>query len=87
MGKKFNDEDILVRIDVSSVHTSILHNEGISAISKSLEENDPLKRMLICRLTKHVLTRNYFEFNSKLYFQKQGTAMRTRMAPPMPTYS
>ena len=32
-------------------------------------------------LAKLVLTSNYFTFNGKLYLQKQGTAMGTRMAP------
>ena len=32
-------------------------------------------------MTNLVLTKNYFEFNNKLYRQTQGTAMGTRMAP------
>ena len=38
------DTDLLVTIDVSTLYTSIPHNEGICAINKILEENntDPL---------------------------------------------
>ena len=38
IGKKLNEEDILVTRDVSSLYPNIQHNEGISAINKSLEE-------------------------------------------------
>ena len=58
------------------------HNEGISAICRSLEAQiDPLKRILTRILNKHILTKNYFEFKLILYIQKQGTAVGTRMAP------
>ena len=48
-----------------------------------MEETDlhPMKKQFICRLTNLVLTKNYFEFNNKLYRQTQSTAMGTRMAP------
>ena len=58
-------------------------NEGIQALNRMMEETDlhPMKKLFMCRLTNLVLTKNYFEFNNKLYRQTQGTAMGTRMAP------
>ena len=75
-------EDILVTIDVKSLYTNIPHTEGIQALNRVLEETNmhPMKKLLICRLANLVLTKNYFEFNKRIYRQIQGTAMGTRMA-------
>ena len=83
LGKKLAPEDILVTIDVKSLYTNIPHNEGIQVLNRTMEETDthPMKKLLICRLANLVLTKNYFEFNKKLYRQIQSTAMGTRMAP------
>ena len=83
LGKKLAPTDILVTIDVKSLYTNISHNEGIQALNRTMEETDihPMKKLFICRLANLVLTKNYFEFNNKLYRQIQGTAMGTRMAP------
>ena len=82
-GKKLAPADILVTIDGKSLYTNIPHNEGIQALNRTIEETDmhPMKKLLICRLAKLVLTKNYFEFNNKLYRQTKGTAMGTRMCP------
>ena len=65
------------------------HSEGIGAINVSLKDaqTDLLKRMFIWRLTKQVLTKNYFKFNSKQDIEKEGIEMGTRMVPLMQTYS
>ena len=83
LGKQLAPEDILVTIDVKSLYTNIPHNEGIQALNRTMEETNihPMKKLLICRLANLILTKNYFEFNKKLYRQIQGTAMGTRMAP------
>ena len=39
------------------------------------------KAEFIGSIARLVLTSNYFTFNGKIYLQKQGTAMGTRMAP------
>ena len=39
------------------------------------------KAEFIGTLAKLVITSNYFTFNGKIYLQKQGTALGTRMAP------
>ena len=62
LGKTLAPGDILVTIDVKSLYTNIPHTEGIAALNKTLEETDihPMKKLLICRLSNLVLTKNYF---------------------------
>ena len=83
LGKKLAPTDTLVTIDVKSLYTNIPHNEGIQALNRMMEETDihPMKKLFICRLVNLVLTKNYFEFNNKLYRQTQGTPLGIRMAP------
>ena len=70
-------------VDVSSLYTNIKHEEGIEALKSWLIKNgtNREKSEFIGTLAKLVLTSNYFTFNGKMYLQKQGTAMGTRMAP------
>ena len=74
------EEDLLVTMDVSSLYTNIRHQDGIEAMKSWLKENgnNPEKAGLLAKLA---LTSNYFTFNRRIYLQKQGTAMGTRMAP------
>ena len=78
-----NPDDLLVTIDVSSLYTNIIHEEGLDAMEQwMIANNMSLQRAnLIKTLGNLVLKNNYFEFNGNLYLQKQGTAMGTRMAP------
>ena len=78
-----NPNDLLVTIDVSSLYTNIIHEEGLEAMEQWMITNNipHQKANLIKTLGKLVLKNNYFEFNGNLYLQKQGTAMGTRMAP------
>ena len=80
---EIQEEDLLVTVDVSSLYTNIRHQDGIKALKHWLIENGtPIEKAeFIGVLAKLVLTSNYFTFNGKLYLQKQGTAMETRMAP------
>ena len=75
--------DLLVTVDASSLYTNIRHEDGIEALKSWLKENgtNPDKVKFIGSLAKLVLTSNYFTFNGKIYLNKQGTAMGTRMAP------
>ena len=68
---------------MSSLYTNIKHEEGIEALKSWLTNNGTHqeKSEFIGTLAKLVLTSNYFTFNGKMYPQKQGTAMGTRMAP------
>ena len=69
---QLDPQDILVTVDVSSLFTNIPLTEGIAVINKLMEETrtDTLLKMLISNLTYQVLTKNYFNFNDKLYEQK-----------------
>ena len=77
------EEDLLVTVDGSSLFTNIRHQDGIEALKSWLIENgtNSEKAAFIGTLTKLVLTSSYFTFNGKIYLQKQGTAMGTRMVP------
>lgn len=44
-------------------------------------EEPPFPPHVAEELMRIVLTKNYFEFNSKMYHQTHGTAMGTKMAP------
>ena len=68
---------------MSSLYTNIKHEDGIEALKSWLIENgtNQEKSEFIGTLAKLVLTSNYFTFNGKMYLQKQGTAMETRMVP------
>ena len=77
------EKDLLVTVDVSSLYTNIKHEDGIESLKSWLKENgtNQEKSEFIGTLAKLVLTSNYFIFNGKMYLQKQGTAMGTRIAP------
>ena len=70
-------------MDASSLYTNIKHEDDIKALKSWLIENgtNQEKSEFIGTLAKLVLTSNYFTLNGKIYLQKQGTAMGTRMAP------
>ena len=78
-----DEEDILVTVDVSALYTNILHQEGLTAMKNFMENNGTPKEHseFITKLASLVLKSNYFEFDNKIYYQKQGTAMGTKMAP------
>ena len=80
---KITDTDLLVTIDVSSLYTNIIHEEGLEAMKQWMIENNISHQCaeFIKLLGKLVSKNNYFEFNGEIYLQKQGTAMGTRMAP------
>ena len=76
---------VLVTLDVSSLYTNILHNEGITACRHFLDTRDRNSSTVgtetLCDLIRMILTMNNFTFNDKHYLQIHGTAMGTRMAP------
>ena len=74
----------MVTIDVSSLYTNIIHEEGLQAMQEwMLQNNIDHKRteFIKKKLGTLVLKHNYFEFNGQIFLQQQGTAMGTRMAP------
>ena len=74
---------LLLTLDVSSLYTNILQEEGITACEEFLncwERQEPPTADL-WELIQLVLTKNSFVFNKFNYLQIHGTAMGTRMAP------
>ena len=78
---------IVATIDVKSLNTNIPHTEGINAVLEALDNKHgrmwPLRK-IIHQFLEYILKENYFTFNDKLYLQKHGTAMGTKMAPSFP---
>ena len=60
-----------------------MHQDGIETLKSWLIQNgtETDKAEFIGTLAKIVLTSSYFIFNGKIYLQKQGTVMGTRLAP------
>ena len=72
----------LVSLDVRALYTNIPHEEGLSAVKKSMEKNGlETKKSLILNFLLLILTCNNFEFNGKHYIQTKGCAMGTKCAP------
>ena len=61
--QKIQSRDLLVTIDIKSLYTNIPHTEGITAITRMIEDTglDTLHKMFICNFTHQVLTKNYFQ--------------------------
>ena len=77
-------DTIVATIDVKSLYTNIPHPEGINAVLEALDNKHghmwPLCK-IIHQFLEYILKENYFTFNDKLYLQKHGTTMGTKMAP------
>ena len=82
---------LLSTLDIASLYTNIPHNEGIQSIKELLAihrpSNDLPHNSYIIELLEVVLTDNHFELNGTFYHQVSGTAMGTKLALHMPTYS
>ena len=68
---------------MSSLYTSIPHNQGIDACRHFLvtRPNKHIPTETLCDLLRMILTMNNFTFNQQHYLQIHGTAMGTKMAP------
>ena len=66
------------------LYPNIPHDEGLAAIRNALDERQEktISTDSLVELAELVLKNNIFEFNSRVYKQKQGTAIGTKMAPP-----
>ena len=73
----------LCTVDVVGLYPSIPHTEGLSAIREALGRRlDPVVATdTLVGLASLVLNNNYFEFNTRIYRQKLGTAIGTKFAP------
>jgi len=88
---KTHNKTLLVSVDIISLYTNIPHEEGINACIH-LIENIKYRTLLpsfvpnktiLKTLFLFVLENNYFDFENILYKQLFGTAMGTKMAPPL----
>uniref|UniRef100_A0A6G5AEP7 Tick transposon n=1 Tax=Rhipicephalus microplus TaxID=6941 RepID=A0A6G5AEP7_RHIMP len=87
---KIPDGAFLVTFDVSSLYTSISHDDTVRALVESYGTHNPdayPSKIVIEVLTRLVLKLNGFVFNNLYYLQISGTATGTRMVPNYLTYS
>ncbi|CAH3037813.1 unnamed protein product [Porites lobata] len=81
---------ILVSFDVTSLYTNINHELGVKAMEYWINKHP---RSLNSRFSKEfiidsillILTNNTFTFDDRIFLQKKGTAMGTKMAPSYAT--
>ena len=75
---------ILVTADVVGLYPNIPHQAGLTVLKEALKKRDiskiPTKDLV--KMAEFLLNNNVFEFNSKAYQQKSGTAIRTKFVPP-----
>ena len=74
------EDAILCSIDVVGLYPSIPHHDGLEAIRKALDgrEDKSVSTESLIQLAYLVLKNNYFEHDSKIYKQIQGTAIGTK---------
>jgi hypothetical protein len=67
----------LASLDVSNMYTNIPTNELLVIIENACKNNnlEPSIRQEILRLTRLIVTQNYFKFQNKTYLRKNGLAM------------
>ena len=82
------DNAIMVSFDVVGLYPHIPHEDGIEAMKRYLDlrEEHAISTESLCDLTNIVLENNYFEFDDKVFHQKCGTAIGTKLAPYMPIF-
>ena len=74
---------LLCTVDVVGLYPSIPHKDGLEALRVALEgrEDKTISTESLLELAKCVLENNVFEHDGKVFRQKQGTAIGTKMAP------
>ena len=88
--KTVPESTILVSFDVTSLYTNINHELGVKAmeywINKHPESlNSRFSKEFIIDSILLILTNNTFTFDDRIFLQKKGTAMGTKMAPSYAT--
>ena len=78
------DDFILCNIDVVGLYPNIPHKEGLEAMRKVLDkrEDQTISTDSLILLGEFVLKNNVFEHNMRYFKQLNGTAIRTKFAPP-----
>ena len=80
---------MVVTMDVVGLYPSIPMQNGITAVVEKLNKHKKEIDLLglevedIERLTRFVLTNNYFKFGETTYRQTHGVAMGNHLAPPL----
>ena len=71
-------------MDVSSLHTNILQEEGTEIARKAYDSfhkyNPPIPTRFLRDMLGLILSENSFKFNGENYLQTRGTAMGTEKA-------
>ena len=77
------DGAFLCTFDVAGLYPSIPHGEGLGAMREALvgRVNSTVASETLVGLASLVLNNNYFDINGKIYRQKQGIAIGTKIAP------
>ena len=65
------------------LYPNIPHDAGLSALKEALDKRDKkdISTESVLGLAECVLKNNVFEHNGRIFLQKQGTAIGTKMAP------
>lgn len=72
----------MVTLDVSSLYTNTLREEGIAALMEThegFEEENELDGCTLDALVRFVIELNSFEFHTIFFLQINGTAMETKI--------
>ena len=74
---------IPVVMDVTALYPNVPHEEGLTYLERALDRrtDKSVPTDFLIRLMRLVLTKNTFEWDRKLFIQKDGTAIGTRAAP------
>ena len=75
---------MLVTADVVGLCPSIPHSADLNSFKKNLENrvNKQIPTSDLVKMSKFVLSNNYFEFSEKVFQQISGTAIGTKFVPP-----
>ena len=78
------DGAILCTIDVVALYPNIPHEDGLTALRKALDarEDQRVSTDSIMELAELALKNNYFQHDSRIFKQEQGTAIGAKFAPP-----
>ena len=84
--KTVPESTILLSFDVTSLYTNINHELGVKAMEYWINKhpgslNPRFSKEFIIDSILLILTNNTFTFDDRIFLQKKGTAMGTKMAP------
>lgn len=71
-------------MEVTSLYSNIEHEIGIRCVEDFLIEDPEIpetQRKFFSKALHLILPNNFFLYNEKIYHQKKGTAMGTRLVP------